>query len=158
METAVSRLRVREGGPGDQAFVLETSRRLAAFDPPAWRPAGQIVAGEGRTLEAYYAGAVPGAIVLVCDLDGRPAGFAFLEESIDYFTLARHGHIGMLAVADGAEGQGVGGALLAASEAWARERGFDRLTLNVFATNTRAQRLYERHGYGRETIKYVKPL
>jgi ribosomal protein S18 acetylase RimI-like enzyme len=48
--------------------------------------------------------------------------------------------------------------LLATAEAWARDRGHPFITLNVFAQNTRARALYERVGFGPETLRYVKPL
>jgi GNAT superfamily N-acetyltransferase len=56
------------------------------------------------------------------------------------------------------EGRGVGRLLLGTAEAWARDRGHPFITLNVFAQNTRARALYERVGFGPETLRYVKPL
>ncbi|WP_369333663.1 GNAT family N-acetyltransferase [Corallococcus sicarius] len=47
---------------------------------------------------------------------------------------------------------------MAAGEAWAREQGYDRLTLTVFAGNARARAFYERLGFGEETLRLVKPL
>ena len=44
-------------------------------------------------------------------------------------------------------GQGVGSALLAACEEWARGRGLEYLELNVLEANEAARRLYERTGY-----------
>ena len=136
---------VREGTAADRDFVVDTARRFAAFGPPAWRSAAEIVAGERRTL-------------LVAELDGRPAGFTFLEPAVDYFTGRADGHIGMVAVAETAEGKGVGAALMRAAEDWARRNGYPRLHLNVFAGNDRARRIYERTGYEIETIRYVKKL
>jgi ribosomal protein S18 acetylase RimI-like enzyme len=52
-------------------------------------------------------------------------------------------------------GQGIGGRLLEAVLAEASARGYDRAHLWTHATNRRAQRLYERHGFrrtGREMI------
>ncbi len=63
-----------------------------------------------------------------------------------------------LVVAKEGEGQGIGAALIQASEAWAREHGFRLLTLNVFIENTRAQKLYERLGFEQDTLQYIKPL
>jgi ribosomal protein S18 acetylase RimI-like enzyme len=64
----------------------------------------------------------------------------------------------MLAVAPEAEGRGVGRALMARAEEWARDNRLPHLTLNVFATNGRARALYERLGYRPDTVKYLKPL
>ena len=90
--------------------------------------------------------------------DGEPAGFAFLEPAVDYFSGDRHGHLGMIAVTERAEGQGVGAALMRAAEGWARANGYAKLTLNVFAGNTRARDVYERFGYRVETVRYVKAI
>jgi GNAT superfamily N-acetyltransferase len=73
-------------------------------------------------------------------------------------TLEQHGHIGMLVVTEEAQGKGVGGALMRAAEAWAREHGYRRLTLNVFEANRTARAVYEHLGYAAETLRYVKIL
>ena len=76
----------------------------------------------------------------------------------DYYTRDEAGHIADIIVAPEARGRGVGEILLAAAEQWARGRGYLLLTLNVFIENTRARALYERTGFGAETIRYVKAL
>lgn len=55
-------------------------------------------------------------------------------------------YIELVAADAQARGRGVGGALLEAAIDFATERGFDQLTLQVFAENP-AVRLYERHGF-----------
>ena len=157
---------VREGTAADRDFVVDTARRFAAFGPPAWRSAAEIVGGEVRCLDDFFDGrlgnsleaARDGRTLLIAELDGRPAGFAFLEPAVDYFTGQADGHIGMVAVADSAEGRGVGAALMRAAEDWARGNGYPRLHLNVFRGNEHARRMYERLGYQVETLRYVKPL
>ena len=49
-----------------------------------------------------------------------------IEELRDYFTLERHGHVGILAVTEAAEGRGAGGALLRAAEAGPATAAFGR--------------------------------
>ena len=44
-------------------------------------------------------------------------------------------------------GRGIGSALLAACEEWAREKNYEYLELNVLEANAAARRLYERTGY-----------
>src|SRR5690606_29159690 len=61
--------------------------------------------------------------------------------------------ISVIATTGAAEGTGVGRALMAHAETRARERGLSLLTLNVFATNARARRFYERAGYAVEMVK-----
>jgi len=64
----------------------------------------------------------------------------------------------VLAVETASQGQGVGRLLMDAAEAWARSRGYRRITLNVFAQNERARQIYERLGYEPETVHYLKEL
>jgi GNAT superfamily N-acetyltransferase len=152
-------VRVRSARPEDRAFVLDTAGRLAAFGPPAWRTPEEVVEGEARTLRAFFERPPEGTALLVAETAPlRPAGFAYLEMLRDYFTGEAHAHIGILAVAENAEGRGVGSALLAAAEGWARRRGSRTLTLNVFERNRRARALYERRGFFAESLRYVRRL
>ena len=152
-------MRIRPAVAGDRAFVLKAAPRLAGFGPPAWRPAEEIVRGETRTLEAFFAAPPAGSALLIAESEeARPLGFVYLERQQDYFTLEAHGHIGMLVVAEPAEGKGVGGALMRAAEAWAREEGHHKLTLTVFEGNEAARSVYDHLGYAAETLRYVKIL
>jgi GNAT superfamily N-acetyltransferase len=150
---------VRPAQAGDRPFVLETAPRLAAFGPPEWRTPDEVVEGEARTLRAFFERPPDGAALLVAEIASLgPAGFAYLETLRDYFTREAHAHVGILAVSQQAEGRGVGSALLAAAEDWARSRGARQLTLNVFEGNRRARALYERHGFLPESLRYVRRL
>jgi GNAT superfamily N-acetyltransferase len=149
---------VRAARGADRTFVLETAARLAAFGPPAWRTVEDLIEGEARTLRDFFESPDDGSKLLIAETGDRRLGFALLEELRDYFTLERHGHVGILAVTEGAEGHGVGGALIRAAEAWARDRGYKTLTLNVFSGNNHAREVYEHLGFEPDTIKYIKPL
>jgi GNAT superfamily N-acetyltransferase len=149
-------LSIRGADAADRDFVIETARRFAAFGPPPWRTPQEVVAGEVRCLDDFFDAGMQGSTLLIAEDAGRAAGFAFLEHHTDYFTGERHGHLGMLAVTEAAEGHGVGAALLRAAEEWARAQGYAKLTLNVFEGNARARRAYERAGYRVETMRYVK--
>jgi GNAT superfamily N-acetyltransferase len=151
-------MRVRGARDADLTFVLETAARLAAFGPPRWRTVDEIVEAEARTLRDFFESSDEGSRLLIAEEGQQRLGFALLEELRDYFTLERHGHIGILAVTDGAEGRGAGGALVRAAEAWARERGYRTLTLNVFSGNSHARAVYEHLGFETDTIKYIKAL
>jgi GNAT superfamily N-acetyltransferase len=67
------------------------------------------------------------------------AGFAFASSRTDYFTGQLHAHVEAMAVAKEHEGAGVAAALLQACEDWARSRGDEFVTLNVWMQNTRAR-------------------
>jgi GNAT superfamily N-acetyltransferase len=149
---------VRHAVPEDRAFLLSAVRRLAGFGPPPWRAPEEIVAGEERTLRAFFESPPAGSALLIADAGQGGLGFAYLERHQDYFTQAEHGHVGMLVVTEEAEGQGVGGTLMRAAEGWAREHGFAKLTLTVFQGNHAARAVYEHLGYAAETLRYVKAL
>ena len=157
-DTARCAMRVRGVRDADRTFILETAARLAAFGPPPWRTVDEIIEAEARTLRDVFESPDEGSMVLIAEAGDERLGFMLLEELRDYFTLERHGHVGILAVTDGAEGRGVGGALIRAAEAWARERGYRTLTLNVFTGNQHARDVYEHLGFEPDTIKYIKAL
>jgi len=85
-------------------------------------------------------------------------GFVHLHGAPDFHTGERHGHVSDIVVAPGAEGHGVGAALMAAAEDWARGHGFRLLSLHVFGGNARARALYERLGYRLDIVKMIKTL
>ena len=149
---------IRPATPADRGFVLDLAARLAAFALPAWRTAPEVIHGDRRELAKWFDRPDPDAAIFIAELDGRPAGCAYLVTEVDYFNERPHAHLSVLAVAGEAEGRGVGSALLDRGEAWARERGSDRLTLSAMVNNTRARGLYERRGFTGEYIRYVKPL
>jgi GNAT superfamily N-acetyltransferase len=149
---------VRRSVPADWEFVMATAERLGASGP-SWRTPSEVVEGELRTLQAHFDGHSPGSTLLVAEPEpGTLLGFVFLETHHDYFTQEEHGHVGVLAVTEGAEGQGIAALLIDAAEAWARERRYRLLTLNVFDRNRHARDVYEHLGYRPETVKYVKLL
>ena len=58
-----------------------------------------------------------------------------------------------MSVARDCRSLGLGGALLEAALAWARERGAMKIELSVFADNALALAFYERHGFVREGLR-----
>lgn len=86
-------------------------------------------AGSRRHLvETSIARIGPKGTVFVAELDGAVVGFASVAREVA-FTGEAQAYIGELAVTAGAEGQGIGQALLAAVEAWAREQRLHLLVL-----------------------------
>jgi ribosomal protein S18 acetylase RimI-like enzyme len=152
-------VKVRDGSAADRDFVIAAARRLAAFGPPPWRSADEVVAGEVRYLEDFFDGRLKGPLLLVATTDdAQPVGFALLEPAVDYFSGETHAHLGMIAVVEAAEGTGASTALMTAAENRARAQGFTKITLNVFEGNARARRFYERGGFIVEIVRYVKAL
>ena len=140
--------------------MLDLATRLVdGFDAPSHRTKAELIEGDRRALQLWFdKSANDEEAMLIAELDGVPAGCAFLVTLVDYFNQRPHAHLSVLAVEKAAEGKGVGSALLDACEHWARGRGSDRLTLSALVTNSRARALYERKGFGGEYIRYVLPL
>lgn len=148
---------IRPAIPRDRPGAVALVPRLRAFGVPALRPVELLDDAERRTVERFFEAPKDGARLWVA-VDARDAvvGAAYVESGVDYFTGETHGHLGILAVAADAEGQGVGRALLAMVEDWAADEGFRFVTLNVFSENARAIAVYERAGYRPDTVRYVK--
>ncbi len=149
---------IRPAQPSDRDFVLAMADRLVSFEVPAFRTKDELADGDRRALAEWFRDPKPDEALFVAETDGRQAGCAYLVTLVDYFNERPHAHLSVLAVAADAEGKGVGSALLDRSEAWARERNSDRLTLSALVTNSRARALYERRGFSGEYIRYVLPL
>jgi ribosomal protein S18 acetylase RimI-like enzyme len=149
---------IRSATPADR-FVLDAlADRLADFDRPDWRSRAEIAEGDRRALYDALDHRRPGSELFIAELDGAAVGCLLMWTLQDYFSQRLHAHISVIAVTREAEGKGVGRALMAHAEAWARARGHESITLSVFDGNTRAQVLYERTGYRTEMRRMIKRL
>ncbi len=150
-------MRIRIATAADEEWIRSLIPRLHHFGPPDYRPVAAMDDAEATATIAALASDDPRRTVLVAEsADAVRAGFVHLETGTDFFTHEQHGHISVIVVAAEAEGTGVGRALLDAAETWTRERGYQFLTLNVFEKNAAARRLYERAGFGIDTVRYLK--
>ena len=140
---------VRRAAPGDAAALVELARSVAA-EPGAWLltdASWRSAADERRYLRAVRSSSH--AAVLVAETPGG--------ELVGRLSIARDQHpssphvadIGVMVAATHRR-QGVGRALLAAADSWARAAGITKLELHVFPHNTAAIALYEALGYERE--------
>lgn len=96
---------------------------------------------------------------IVAEADGHLLGWVHVElsETVDAGTLAV---IAGLVVDRAHRRQGIGAALMAEAEAWARQQGSPLMRLRSSATRTPAHRFYEGLGYANVKTQYsfVKPL
>lgn len=110
-------------------------------------------------MEAYDGPTLEDHVVLVCEgVDGELLGYAHAGMDADFFSGEPQGHLYYLATDPRFEGRGVGGKLLDAVEAWARNNGAKGIMLYVFATNDHARKVYERYGFQDDMLKLVKPI
>jgi ribosomal protein S18 acetylase RimI-like enzyme len=148
-------LAFRAAALADVPSLMELASRMANFELPPWRTAAEVIAADGQAMVAAVRAADPDSEVFIAERDGVTAGCLHMVVTADFFG-SRHAHISVIATSADAEGAGVGRALMAFAEDWARARQLPLITLNVFATNARARRLYERAGFDVELVKYAK--
>jgi len=150
-------LAIRAATTADAPALLALSQRMANFDLPPWRTPAEITEADGSAMVTALSGGDPDSEVFIAERHGAVAGCLHLVVTADFFGRA-HAHISVIATSEAAEGSGVGRALIAFADNWARQRRLPIITLNVFATNARARRLYEQAGFEVELLKYAKQL
>ena len=131
---------LRQPLPGDLGWVVQRHGELyaaeygwgAPFERLVARVVGEFAAGtEGARQRAWIA-----------TLDGRRAGCVFVMKGSE--TVAK---LRLLLVEPWARGHGLGGRLVRACMAGARELGYVRMTLWTNAVLHAARRIYEREGF-----------
>lgn len=97
--------------------------------------------------------------VFVAESDGAVQGWGHVRINRQIET-PRYAELAGLVVRRGSRGQGIGSALLAAAEAWARERGERSLRVRCNMVRERAHRFYRREGYAelKQQKTFVKTL
>lgn len=148
---------IRRATSADEAQILALSARMAGFPLPPWRTAAEITGSDGQAMVDALRAGHPDSEVFIAERGGEVAGCLHMLVALDFFG-RRHAHISVIATSQAAEGTGVGRALMAYADQWARDRQLPFITLNVFAANERARRLYEKCGFEVELMKYAKPL
>ena len=98
------------------------------------------------------------AFVAATENQGEPLGLLVMKPDFDYFTDHPRAYVEILVVAEEAEGRGIGKALMAHAEQWAREHGCREVVLDVFANNPSAIAFYERVGFAPDHIRMSKSL
>ncbi len=143
----------------DDDFILALVPRFVDFSLPDWRRRHECIEGIRQDLLKHLEDQPANSYLFVAeDSDGERVGFIHLQRTADFFTGRSNCHISDLAVAPQHEGKGVGGALLAHAEQWARDHHCQMVTLAVFPGNQRARELYEANGYGTDLLRLAKPV
>lgn len=101
----------------------------------------------------------PQALLLVALVDGEVVGHlvGVFEEPSYMWTVSRAELVSMY-VRENLRGQGVGGSLVDAFAAWAKDRGAARLHVMAYAANERALRLYQARGFAPLSIQLANDL
>jgi ribosomal protein S18 acetylase RimI-like enzyme len=148
---------IRPANDDDRAAVLELAPRLAEGVAP-WRDQTEALLAGRRWLEESLDAAKngDGAVLVAADAAGI-AGVVSVRSST-HFTGERDGYIGELVVAHRASRRGVGRALIAAADVWARDHGLRNLTLHTGAFNANARGFYAALGFVEEEVRLTRPV
>ena len=136
---------IRPMRPDDAAAVAELTTQLGyPVDPETQASRMATVQGSPRD----------NALLVAADEADRPIGWIHVSRvaSLEASDLAS---VNGLVVGDGHRSVGVGAALLAAAEAWARRAGCATILVRSRIQRERAHRFYERAGYARLKTSHV---
>lgn len=151
--------RIRLASDADLPFLLSLTPRLSGIPRPAWHDLASMEAFQNRFMKATLQPPALGAATYIAvNASGDPVGYIHVEPGRDGVTDEPCGYVSLLAVKEEAEGSGIAIALMDHAEKWAGEQGYRLLSLDVFATNVRAKKFYEKIGFAAETIRLVKTL
>ena len=153
-------IQIRPFHPNDRNFILGlVPRFIEKINALPGRAPIQMIASLERPLCDFMLNPESADAIFVAETPrGIRLGFIFLQTKTDAFTMERRGHVSDIAVTAEAEGQGVGRALMAIAEDWARAHHYRLLTLNAFAQNTMVRSWYEQQGFKPEMVRYGKLL
>jgi ribosomal protein S18 acetylase RimI-like enzyme len=155
----MSVIQTRVATLNDCDFILSLIPRLSEFGPPVWRDVEMMMAIDRENLTGKLTQPSTGTVIFIAeDENANPLGFIHVHEGNDFYYKQPHAHISDVIVSPQASGRGVGLTLMNKAETWAKERGYQWITLSVFAQNLKARELYTREGYGEDIMKYVKQL
>ncbi len=153
-QIAVSTAAIERAGPGDLDALLPLFQAYLAF----YRRKHPDDAARSFLSERLERG--DAAIFLARDAAGAAVGFAQLYPLFSSLELRPMWLLNDLYVAPAARRGGVALALLRRAEAFARETGAARITLDTAISNRTAQRVYQNAGWSRddEFVVYARAI
>ncbi|MEO8252494.1 MAG: GNAT family N-acetyltransferase [Chloroflexota bacterium] len=104
--------------------------------------------------EAFYIGEMirdASNLALVAEADGEVVGNVLV--GVERSVVSDHLGTLSICVADGWREVGIGSALVAGAQDWARQQGLAKVALGVFPDNARAIAVYEHAGFEREGLR-----
>jgi len=150
-------IRIRPMNETDHDFIIGLAERFNNF-PLKWRDREQMRQAHIRLSKESLKNVGKDADLFIAEQGDNRLGYIHIEKSQDFFTKEEQAFILSLAVTKESEGLGVGRLLMQKAEEWAQERGIRLLSLNVFALNEKALRLYRKMGYDIDSMRMVKIL
>ncbi len=149
---------IRAGTPNDLPEIEILLPRLADFDVPTYRVAKHLWQGDRDMVREWALGNRDDIEVVIAVAMDSIVGVAVLSLGNELLSGEPSVHLEVLAVGAGAEGAGVGSALIRETETIALAKGAKSISLHVFSNNKRARTLYERQGFNDDLRRYYKSL
>lgn len=148
---------IRDATVNDIPTLRPLFPRLANFELPPRRVSEHLWEGDLALLERWGKGDADNCFVMVAvDPAEQIVGVTMTTLCEELLSHEPSAHLEVLAVVEGAEGNGIGRALIDQTEEVAQARGARSMSLHVFGNNERARGLYERVGYDEELIRCIK--
>ena len=148
---------LRAAQASDLDGISELLPRLAEFELPDGREANDVWRGDDEMFQQWASGKRGDVEVIVAENENRQlSGVAAISMRKDAISSTASSHLEVLVIRKSDEGQGLGARLIETAESRAQSLGATSMTLNVFATNIHARKLYEKSGFYPEVIRYNK--
>lgn len=155
----MSEINLRKMKDEDKESIIGLYSRFTEIDFMSWRNPEKMKESQLELLQDAVENLDMDSDIFVAeDKENNLLGFINITKTTDFFTGESQGYISFVAVSKEAEGKGVAKKLMYVAEEWTKEKGYKQLTLNVFAKNERAVRLYSALEYEAETMKMVKEV
>ncbi|WP_440056559.1 GNAT family N-acetyltransferase (plasmid) [Pseudoalteromonas sp. T1lg65] len=149
---------IRKANENDHAFIFELSPRLAEVAQLDWHTDDAVQEMQDNYISEMLAQTSTPNTTLIAESENTPLGFIHVRTGKDGITGENCGTVPLLAVLPKAQGLGVGRALMAAAEGWAKKLGCRLLHLEVFASNSKANSFYQNLGFKPEMLHMVKTI
>jgi len=147
--------------PDDKPAILDFVWGLQRYEA-AFEPDRRLDDAYGEDQFAYLMKNLDAGAVFLAELGAKPAGWVMVyeHEAPPYVVEAerRAAIICELYVEEAMRGQGIGRALIAAAEDWARAKGLGVVQIGHLAENRPAARSYEKAGFAPYVVLRRKRL
>ncbi|MBP4040665.1 GNAT family N-acetyltransferase [Aeromonas sp. SrichE-2G] len=152
-------MEIRKASELDIDAILELNRQIGEIH---YAQAPQVFCAPSPEERAFLLAAITaeGRLFCVAEQDGAVAGFLTaridINETIPFLSKEPICRIGTVVVDEGHRSRGIGRALIAHCDHWAKARGASQIRLEVMAFNARARELYESLGFTRQSEIYAR--
>ncbi len=137
--------KIRAATAADGEAMMALMPRLSAFEIPESRTPEHLWLDDAELLREWIAGGADDCFVHVAEDDGGAIlGLTLVRLRPELLSHEPSAHLEAIAVANEAEGKGIGKALLVAAEEDAQRRGARTMTMHVFVESALLRELDRR--------------